>query len=174
VNKVKGVAIAVLVFGIISCLGFLVPGQWWGGLGGLLAVIGASVLLCCSGSGASASAGSHIGAGVLIASAAIVHAVAVIVYIVFWANVVNAVNDNCDDGVYSNPDDPNNQDEVDCDALSGVASAFIGVLIWPIIVIDIATFCVELICAIFSFQAAQAVRAQALPTTAGVPVAKPV
>jgi len=85
----------------------------------VLAVIGASVLLCCTGSGASASAGSHIGAGVLIASAAIVHAVAVIVYIVFWANVVNAVNDNCDDGVYSNPDDPNNQDEVDCDALSG-------------------------------------------------------
>ena len=88
----KGVAIAVLVFGVISCLGFLVPGEWWGGLGGVLAVIGASVLLCCTGSGASASAGSHIGAGVLIASAAIVHAVAVIVYIVFWANVVNAVN----------------------------------------------------------------------------------
>ena len=165
----KGVAIAVLVFGVISCLGFLVPGQWWGGIGGVLAVIGASVLLCCSGSGASASAGSHIGAGVLIASAAIVHAVAVIVYILFWANVVNAVNDNCDDDVYSY-----NQDGVDCDDLASGVGAFIGVLIWPIIVIDIATFCVELICAIFSFQAARAVRAQALPITAGVPVAKPV
>jgi len=166
VNKVKGVAIAVLVFGIISCLGFLVPGQWWGGLGGLLAVIGASVLLCCSGSGASASAGSHIGAGVLIAIAATVHASAVIVYILFWANVVNEVSDDCDGD--------QDLDGVDCDALGGVASAFIGVLIWPIIVIDIATFVVELICAIFSFQAAQAVRAQALPTTTGVPVAKPV
>ena len=49
VNKTRCVAIAVMVFGVISCLGFLVPGLWWGGLGGILAVVGSSVVLCCSG-----------------------------------------------------------------------------------------------------------------------------
>ena len=138
VNKTRCVAIAVMVFGVISCLGFLVPGLWWGGLGGILAVVGSSVILCCSGSGATSSASSHMAAGALTAAAAIVHGVAVIVYIMFWANTVKAVGDDCDDGVYTG-DGPNNGN-LDCDALEGVASAFIGLLIWPVIIVDLVTF----------------------------------
>ena len=172
VNKTRCVAIAVMVFGVISCLGFLVPGLWWGGLGGILAVVGSSVILCCSGSGASSSASSHMAACALTGAAAIVHAVAVIVYIMFWANTVKEVNDNCEDDV--NTGDIN----VDCDALSGVASAFIGVLIWPVIIVDLVTFILELVCAIYAFQASNAIKRTALPTTGaypattGVPVAK--
>ena len=166
-----------MVFGVISCLGFLVPGLWWGGLGGILAVVGSSVILCCSGSGASSSASSHMAACALTALAAIVHAVAVIVYIMFWANTVKAVGDDCEDGVYTGDEDPNTVN-LDCDALSGVASAFIGVLIWPVIIVDLVTFILELVCAIYAFQASNAIKRTALPTTGaypattGVPVAK--
>ena len=178
VNKTRCVAIAVMVFGVISCLGFLVPGLWWGGLGGILAVVGSSVILCCSGSGASSSPSSHMAAGALTTLAAIVHAVAVIVYIMFWANTVKAVGDDCEDGVYTGDEDPNTVN-LDCDALSGVASAFIGVLIWPVIIVDLVTFILELVCAIYAFQASNAINRTALPTyagaypaTTGVPVAK--
>ena len=67
---------------------------------------------------------------------------------------------------------------MDCDALSGVASAFIGVLIWPVIIVDLVTFILELVCAIYAFQASNAIKRTALPTTGaypattGVPVAK--
>ena len=171
VNKTRCVAIAVMVLGVISCLGFLVPGLWWGGLGGILAVVGSSVILCCSGSGASSSASSHMAAGALTGLAAIVHAVAVIVYIMFWANTVKAVGDDCDDGVYTG-DGPNNGN-LDCDALEGVASAFIGLLICPS-----SSWTWSPSYSIYAFQASNAIKRTALPTTGaypattGVPVAK--
>jgi hypothetical protein len=46
-NHAKNLAIAVLVFGVLSCVG-ISAGEWLGGVGGILSVVASSMIICCA------------------------------------------------------------------------------------------------------------------------------
>ena len=106
VNKAKCIAGNVLGFGIVTLLGFAVPGG--GGIlpsiGGLLGLIAGSILCCCGPKTKGTGGGQHMAAAVLGILAAILHIVGAILVIVAIiavntavAGASGAVSSACDD-----------------------------------------------------------------------------
>ena len=88
VDRAKSVAIATLTFAILSCLGFAGP-YWFPSIGGILAIVGTSIILCC----ATEVPAGHVACSVLCAVAAILHAVGVFFHVYWVATVLAFIND---------------------------------------------------------------------------------
>ena len=85
VRKAKSVAIATLIFAILSLLGFLVP-FYFPGSGGLLSIIGTSIILCCASNGA----GGYMACAVLSIISAVIHLFGCALYVWYYVTVVVA------------------------------------------------------------------------------------
>lgn len=153
-NKARSLAGATLAFAIVSCLGFVIPLYWFPGLGGLLGIIGTSIIVCCAGS----SHGGHIACAALCMLAAILHAVGVGIYIWFYAEAVSAAWESAGS-------------EYDADVQLAVA-AWVWILVWPTVIFNLISMILEIIQVVFCFKASSAINAGALPTRAvkGAPV----
>jgi hypothetical protein len=144
VNKAKSLAGATLAFAIVSCLGFIIPAYWFPGLRGILGIIGTSVILCCAGN----SQGGHIACAVLCILAALFHAAGVGLYIWYYTEIVDAIAASEVSGVSAE-----------------ITAAWVGIIIWPAVVLNCISLALELTQAIFCFTASSAIIAGALPTT---------
>ena len=148
VNKARSLAIAVLVFAVITFLNFGVATYWWPGLSGLLAIAGASIILCCSGTPDAPSHGAHVGAAWLCAFASAMQLTAVVIYVWLWA-VVSSDSVDCDEYASGNHDSSSE----DCEHLTGLFAW----LIWPIILFDSVACVLFGLLTVFSLQAARAI-----------------
>ena len=107
VNKAKCFAGCALGFGIVTLLGFGVPGGGWvSSIGGLLGLIAGSMLCCCGPKSPGQGGGIHIAAAVLGIISSVCYLVGTILCIVVIIQVNTEVNDaigddackqNCDD-----------------------------------------------------------------------------
>lgn len=143
VNRARSLAGATLAFAIVSCIGFVIPAYWFPGLGGLLGIIGTSLILCC----ASESLGCHIACATSCALAAALHAAGVGLYIWFYTAVVAAASDV--DGPV-------------------VTAAYIGVLVWPAVILNAISLVLEVAQVVLCVKASAAILAGAIPTSADV------
>ena len=91
VNTAKSVAIATLTFAICSCTGFAGP-YWFASIGGILAVVGTSIILCC----ATEVPAGHVACSVLCAVSAILHAVGVCFHVYWVATILAILQDSND------------------------------------------------------------------------------
>lgn len=148
VNKARSLAAAVLVFAVITFLNFGVATYWWPGLSGLLAIAGASIILCCSGTPDAPSHGAHVGAAWLCAFASAMQLTAVVIYVWLWA-VVSSDSVDCDEYASGNHDSSSE----DCEHLTGLFAW----LIWPIILFDSVACVLFGLLTVFSLQAARAI-----------------
>jgi hypothetical protein len=144
VKKAITLAGATLAFAIVSCLGFLIP-YWFPGLGGVLGIIAASVILCCAGN----SKGGHIACAVLCILAAFFHAGGIGICIWFYTKIGDALAVSDVSGVSAE-----------------TAAAWVSILIWPAVVINCISLGLVISQAVFCFKAVHAITSCASPTCA--------
>ena len=170
-NHAKCLGIAVLVFGIIDCLSFVVGG-WLAGVGAILAIIGSSIIICCGPAAPAPGSGCKFkAAGVLSLIAGILHLVGAILMIMIVAGTGGTVNQACLDGVCGSGSyattycgnalcTSESQCRGDSTIVSGcedvgtVAAAWVNIVLWPMIIVTIAQLALEIAFAINSSQAA--------------------
>jgi len=138
VNKARSLAVATLVFAIISCIGFAVPSYWFPCIGGVLATIGCSIILC----GNYKSKGHHLACGILNILAALFHAAGIGIYVWFYASIVLLIDSSATDEAAGS---------------AVIIAFFITWLIWPVMVLVVVAFILEVIQAVFCFQARSAI-----------------
>mmetsp|Transcript_4268 Transcript_4268/g.12061 ORF Transcript_4268/g.12061 Transcript_4268/m.12061 type:complete len:182 (+) Transcript_4268:64-609(+) len=121
--------IALLVFGILSLLGFFV--NPYGGIAGLLTVIAASLIICCAGNGGPVpqDIGCKLMASVVLHSiATIAYGIIMILVLVFYLNLVAQIQQFCDaDGVA----------DADCEQQRAITLGFLNIFIWPVIIFQL-------------------------------------
>lgn len=145
-NSARSLAGATLAFAIVSCLGFVIPAYWFPGLGGLLGIIGTSIIICCAGK----SRGGHIACAVLCALAACLHAAGIGIYIWYYAEFSSAIAE---------------VSSTSTELEAQVVTAWVSVVIWPAVVLNCISFVLEVIQAVFCFKAASAIADGELPTS---------
>jgi len=94
-NKAKCFVISCFVFSIFSMIGFF--GGWSGivgAIGGILACIASSILMCCAPKSPSEGGGKFTGAGVLLLIAGIIQLIMAIVTVILMAIVLTEVNED--------------------------------------------------------------------------------
>ena len=182
VNKAKCFAGCALGFGIVTLLGFGVPGGGWvSSIGGLLGLIAGSMLCCCGPKSPGQGGGIHIAAAVLGIISSVCYLVGTILCIVIIIQVNTEVNDaigddackqNCDDA------DPSSYSEYytvqDCkdmcdsqfvDAVQDtVATATLVVTLAlgvPTIIFSLVTIGLQIPMIVFCFKAKKAIDAEA-------------
>jgi hypothetical protein len=143
VNTAKSVAIATLIFAIFSCTGFAGP-YWFASIGGILAVVGTSIILCC----ATEVPAGHLACSVLCAVSAILHAIGVCLDVYWVATILTITQDSHD------TDSVHNQ--------SAVTGVYIW-LIWPICLFGIVSCILETTQVVVCVHARTALLAQTRP-----------
>lgn len=147
-------AVATLIFGIISIIAFILP-PYFSGLGGVLAVIGSSIVLCCAGKWA----GGHTACAVMCLLAFIVHIIGVIVDIVTYIGLTAAANTTAAtlQGQQSGLDAA--QAAAMAALVQPAVASWIAAIFWPAIILCVICAFLELLQTIFSFQARSAIMA---------------
>ena len=182
VNKAKCFAGCALGFGIVTLLGFGVPGGGWvSSIGGLLGLIAGSMLCCCGPKSKGQGGGIHIAAAVLAIISTICYLVGAILCVVAIITINAEVNDsigdetckqNCDDApstsyseYYSVQDCKDICDSQFVDAVQDtVATATLVVTLAlgvPTIIFSLVTIGLQIPMIIFCFKAKKAIDAEA-------------
>jgi hypothetical protein len=94
-NKAKCFVISCFVFSIFSMIGFF--GGWSGivgAIGGILACIASSILMCCAPKSPSEGGGKFTGAAVLLLIGGILQLIMAIVTVILMAMILTAVNED--------------------------------------------------------------------------------
>jgi hypothetical protein len=152
VNSAKCLAVATLIFGIFSLLGLVFP-PFFPGLGGLLAVIGCSILVC--GCGDVRKPFSHVTCAVLCVIAAVLHFIALIVYVALFVGFIDNVNAQQQQQQNDfSKDSDNNDEEVPIGAYA-FAAAF---LTWPVLAVNLVCTILEICQAVLCMQARAALK----------------
>lgn len=179
VNKAKCFAGCALGFGIVTLLGFGVPGGGWvSSIGGLLGLIAGSMLCCCGPKSKGQGGGIHIAAAVLAIISTICYLVGAILCVVaiitINAEVNDAVSDDacktqCETTYQSMPDyiqtckdncDSEFVDAVQDTVATGtlVVTLALGV---PTIIFSLVTLGLQIPMIVFCFKAKKAIDAEA-------------
>ena len=128
----------------------MIPTYWFSGLGGLLSLIGTSIILCCAGN----KQGGHVACAVLCLVAACLHAVGVGLLIWVYITFMSAVSD-----VGSGPIEENF-------IATSFLAGFINILIWPAMIAQLIALILEIIQVVFCLRARKALLSSDLPTRA--------
>ena len=139
-------AIATLIFAILSLLGFLVP-FYFPGAGGLLSIIGTSIILCC----ASNEAGGYMACAVLSIISAVIHLVGCALYVWYYAMVVVAFSTNSTNYDY-------NYDNYDYVGAGAAVAAWLAPIFIPIMIITGVAGVLEIILAVYCCKAHSALQ----------------
>ena len=182
VNKAKCFAGCALGFGIVTLLGFGIPGgALVSSIGGLLGLIAGSMLCCCGPKSPGQGGGIHIAAAVLGIISSVCYLVGTILCIVVIIQVNTEVNDaigddackqNCDDAdpssyseYYSVQDCKDICDSQFVDAVQDtVATATLVVTLAlgvPTIIFSLVTIGLQIPMIVFCFKAKKAIDAEA-------------
>jgi hypothetical protein len=161
-NATKSLGAAVMTFGILTCIGFIVGG-WLSGIAGILALVASSLILCCgppqTGPG---MGGKFKAAAILSFVAALLHLIgAILMLLVIVA--ANSVDSQCIDALCSGSTWSSNfcsdtqticSSEAQCrEHASGIefcegagdaVSALAGIILWPAIILALASMALEL------------------------------
>ena len=89
VNSAKCASIGALTCGILACLGFFVGG-WPAGVGGILAIIASSMLLCCGPTARGQGKDMHMASWILYLIGAVACAGGIIVALVAYFAVLDS------------------------------------------------------------------------------------
>ena len=88
VNRAKCASIGALICGILACLGFAANG-WLAGIGGILAIIASSMLICCGPTARGQGKCMHKASFILYSIATIACAVGIILALVAYFQILN-------------------------------------------------------------------------------------
>ena len=149
VNTAKCWSIPVMVFAIISILNMPVGVVVWPclitGVGGIVALVGSSILICCGPSDASAGAGKMMAGFILMLIGAICELGGAIAGLIVYFSVVAQARITCNivDG-----ETPNVLEQHCMNVITGIA----GILIFPSVGISALTGVLALVAAIMSKQ----------------------
>jgi len=161
-NATKSLGAAVMTFGILTCIGFLVGG-WLSGIGGILSLVASGLILCCgppqTGPG---MGGKFKAAAILSGVAALIHLIGAILMIQI-ITASNNVDNSCVDSICGGntwsqqwcSDTSNYCDSeshcrdsgagVDlCNAVGDAVAGWIAIIFWPAIVLALVSFALEL------------------------------
>ena len=149
VNSAKCWAIPALVFSIIALIGFI-AGGWVQAIGGLLACIGSSILICCGPKdGSAAGKGKEMAGFVLMLIGAITEIIgAVLGLILYFGTVTRCGQEVCV---------PNFSGGQTCasppQATIDTCIGFLSIIIWPSIIIGGVSGIITLVAAVKAKQA---------------------
>lgn len=121
VNFAKSLAVATLILGVISLCGFALW-PYFPAIGGLLAVLGCSFIIC----GEGRNPRSHAICAVLCTFAAAAHLIGLIMWVYYFVVFVNAVDDENDEEVST-----------------AIVAYWIGIILWPVIAVSLVCFILE-------------------------------
>jgi len=172
-NQAKCWAIVSLVFAIITLLSFAVGG-YASGIGSILTIVGTSLVICCGPAKAGAGAGCKFkAASILVLIGAIVHIVGLVLMLMVVVGSGNNTNQLCLEGYCEQSKyrvvscgsymcasetmcktDSSSSAVQACGLGASIVAAWFSIILWPAIVLSGLTAIFELLCAIFSFQAA--------------------
>jgi hypothetical protein len=146
VNFAKSLAVATLILGVISLCGFAMW-PYFPAIGGLLAVIGCSFIIC----GEGRSPRSHAICVVLCTFAAIAHLIGLGMWLYYYVVIVRAV------------DESNEGDESIV-----IVAYWIGIFLWPVIAVSLVCFILEVCQAVNCVKARNALMNQTGMYSVGV------
>ena len=157
VNTAKCWAIPVMVFAIFSCIGFL-GGAWIQGVGGILSLIGSSILICCGPKAGGGGAGSCMAAFVLMLLGAIAELVGAVIGLILYFGVVDtAVNVTCN---YDGDTGSTSGAEQGClDFVLGITA----IIIYPSVGLGVVAGVLALVAAIMAMKAKNSLGKPATP-----------
>jgi len=124
-NSAKCASVGAMIAGILACLGFLVGG-WLAGIGGILGIIAASMLLCCGPSKKGEGKGMHTASLVLYILAAILAIAGLALALSAYFNVLAAAKTGC--AMHTDSQDAE-------DSCVGLVMGLTGILIWPAVIL---------------------------------------
>ena len=149
VNTAKCWSIPVMVFAIISCMGLPVGLVVWpcliSGVGGIVALVGSSILICCGPSDASAGAGKMMAGFILMLIGAICELGGAIAGLIVYFSVVAQARASCG---MMNEATPAAWEQACIDNFTGIA----GIFIFPGVGLGVLTGILALVAAIMSKQ----------------------
>lgn len=147
-NRAICLSVACLVMGIISCMSFLAFYIWTAaimGVGGLFALIGASVMLCCYSGKGTLTCGL-----VCYVLAACCHVAGLIGTLVIYFQMWQSTYDGCMAGTVTGGDGTTYAyTEADCQAYVSAVFGLAGIFVWPSVVVSGLAVIFELICIFF-------------------------
>lgn len=97
VNSARCISISILVFSILTLIGFI-GGGFIAALGGLLGIIGAGILVCCGPGPDGGGAGKEVAAMVLFILAALFEVLGLALGLLWFFAAVSTANDTCSFG----------------------------------------------------------------------------
>jgi hypothetical protein len=97
VNSARCISISILVFSILTLIGFI-GGGIIAALGGLLGIIGAGILVCCGPGPDGGGAGKEVAAMVLFILAALFEVLGLALGLLWFFAAVSTANDTCSYG----------------------------------------------------------------------------
>jgi len=168
-NATKSLGAAVMTFGILTCIGFVVGG-WLSGVGGILSLVASGLVLCCgppqTGPG---MGGKFKAASILAGIAGLIHVIGAILMIVI-VTAANDVDNSCIDSICTNygttwcTDTSNycaSESQCEeygsgvelCGAIGAAVAGWISIILWPAIVLALVSFALELAFAVKTWKA---------------------
>ena len=149
VNSAKCWAIPALVFSIIALIGFI-AGSWVQAIGGLLACIGSSILICCGPKdGSAAGKGKEMAGFVLMLIGAITEIIgAVLGLILYFGTVTRCGQETC---VMQGT--PYETCVTPAQSAIDTCIGFLSIIIWPSIIIGGVSGIITLVAAVKAKQA---------------------
>ena len=160
-NSAKCWSIAILVLSIISCLAFVVNAVLQG-IGGILGVVGSSILICCGPKKESDASGSTLAAAILFATGAGLELVGAILGITAYLSLVQTYINLCDGDSSGSIEAGGEQSCMD------ILTGFTGIFIWPTVIIGGAAGILQLVGAVFAWKSKQALDSGKGGSTSGV------
>lgn len=160
-NSAKCWSIAILLLSIISCLAFVVNALLQG-IGGILGVVGSSILICCGPKKESDASGSTLAAAILFATGAGLELVGAILGITAYLSLVQTYIGLCDADSSGSIEAGGEQSCMD------FLTGFTGIFIWPTVIIGGAAGILQLVGAVFAWKSKQALDSGKGGSTSGV------
>lgn len=164
VNTAKGWAIPSMIFALIACVGFL-GGAWIQGIGGIIGLVGSSVVICCVSNPPSPC--NMMASFILQLLGSIMMILGAVVGLVIYFGVV----DEMTNGLCNSDGDTSvtTQSEQDC---LNFTLGITGIVIFPSVGLGIIAGILMLVAGIMSYKAYSVVKNGPKPTgvATGVPV----
>lgn len=142
-----------MIFAIISCIGF-VGGAWIQGIGGVLGLIGSSLLICCGPSSSGQGGGIMLAALILYIIGALAEIIGAIVGLIAYLGLAAQYTLMCDYDSSGSIESGGIPSEQDCmNTLLGLTAIFI----FPAVIVGFVAGVLQIVGAVMAWKAKKAI-----------------